>query len=533
MSTAAPHKTAIQRWSLSRPVAFALEDGLLSTKTTFFDYGCGRGGDLKRLHRMGVPVSGWDPAFFPDEDRTPADVVNLGYVVNVIEDPEERAVALCAAWELTQKLLIVSARLDWEARTVAGEFCGDGIVTGKRTFQKFFAQDELRSWIESTIGRPPVAAAPGVFYVFRDTAAEQTLLARRASRPRRVPAVRFTDDLVRERQDILQPLIDFVGLHGRIPAETELDADNVGAIVEVFGSIPRAFSLVRRITGAQHWEAVHHARRDDLLVYLALAAFQKRPRLGDLPDRLRYDIRAFFSSYKSACVEADRLLFSAGDQRAIDRACGEAPVGKILPRALYIHHSALGHLAPLLRIYEGCGRQLAGSIDGVTLVKLSRQWPRISYLAYPDFDRVGHPTLAEAFIADLRRLTLERRDYRRGPNPPVLHRKELFVSGDYPRRARFARLTKQEEKAGLYEYKGDIGHDKQWRMLLERTSVVIRGHRLVRVAPRGPKSVRAVSISPSELEAASENDKSRRSAAPSLVRRATAARKRGSFGQLS
>lgn len=533
MSTAAPHKTAIQRWSLSRPVALALEDGLLSTKTTFFDYGCGRGGDLKRLHRMGVPVSGWDPAFFPDEDRTPADVVNLGYVVNVIEDPEERAVALCAAWELTQKLLIVSARLGWEARTVAGDFCGDGIVTAKRTFQKFFAQDELRGWIESTIGRSPVAAAPGVFYVFRDAAAEQTFLARRATRPRDVPAVRFTDDLFRERQDVLQPLIDFMSLHGRLPAETELDVDNVGAIVEAFGSIPRAFSLVRRVTSAQQWEAVRQTRRDDLLVYLALAAFRKRPRLGDLPDRLRYDIRAFFSSYKSACAEADRLLFSAGEQGAVDRACGKAPVGKVLPGALYIHHSALGHLAPLLRVYEGCGRQLAGAIDGVTLVKLSRRWPRISYLAYPDFDRVGHPALAEAFIADLRKLTLDRRDYRRGPNPPVLHRKELFVSGGYPGRARFARLTEQEEKAGLYDYEGDIGRDKQWRMLLERTSVAIRGHRLVRVASREPKSLGGVSISPSELDAAPEDDKPRRSTAPSLLPRATTVRKERPVGRPS
>ena len=120
MSTTGAHKTAIQRWSLSRPVSLALDDGLLSTETTFFDYGCGRGGDLLRLHKMGVPVAGWDPAFFPDEARTPADVVNLGYVVNVIEDPEERAVALYAAWELAQRLLVVSARLEWEARTVAG-----------------------------------------------------------------------------------------------------------------------------------------------------------------------------------------------------------------------------------------------------------------------------------------------------------------------------------------------------------------------------------------------------------------------------
>ena len=531
MSTAAPHKTAIQRWSLSRPVALALEDGLLSTKTTFFDYGCGRGGDLKRLHQMGVPVSGWDPAFFPDEERTPADVVNLGYVVNVIEEPEERAVALCAAWELTQKLLIVSARLDWEARTVAGDFHSDGIVTSKRTFQKFFAQDELRGWIQATIRCSPVAAAPGVFYVFRDTPAEQTFLARRATRPRRVPAVPLTDDLFRERQDVLQPLIDFVGHHGRLPAGVELDDDAAGAIVEVFGSISRAFSLVRRVTDAEHWETVRQARRDDLLVYLALAAFRERPKFNRLPERLRYDIRAFFGTYKSVCEEANRLLFSAGEQRAVDRACREAPVGKVLPDALYIHHSAVGHLAPLLRVYEGCGRQLAGSIDGVTLVKLGRRQPRISYLVYPDFDRVGHPALAEAFIADLRRLTLERRDYRRGPNRPLLHRKELFVSAGYPGRARFARLTKQEEKAGLYDHKGDIGHDKQWRMLLERGNMAIRGHRLVRVAPTQQKSLGVVSTSPSELDAMPEDDTPRPSAAPSFLQHTTAARKESSLGR--
>ena len=60
-----------------------------------------------------------DPAFFPDETRTPADVVNLGYVINVIEDPAERVVVLAAAWELARKVLIVSARLDWEATDAA------------------------------------------------------------------------------------------------------------------------------------------------------------------------------------------------------------------------------------------------------------------------------------------------------------------------------------------------------------------------------------------------------------------------------
>ena len=91
--------------------------------------------------------------------------MNLGYVINVIEEPADRVVVLAAAWELASKVLIVSARLDWEATDTALNFQGDGIVTGKRTFQKFFTQEELRQWIEQGLNRRPVAAAPGIFYV--------------------------------------------------------------------------------------------------------------------------------------------------------------------------------------------------------------------------------------------------------------------------------------------------------------------------------------------------------------------------------
>ena len=469
----------MQRWALSRPVALALEDGLLSTKTTFFDYGCGRGGDLLRLHKMGVSVSGWDPAFFPDEERTPADVVNLGYVVNVIEDPEERAVALCAAWDLAQKLLIVSARLEWEARTVAGDFQGDGIVTRKRTFQKFFAQDELRDWIHSAVGRSCVAAAPGVFYVFRVTADEQSFVAGRLTRPRRVPTVQFSEEVFEQRQDILKPVMDFVSQRGRLPVDVELDV--APQIKELFGGIARAFSLIRRVTGPDQWETIRRERRDDLLVYLALAAFGKRPKLSSLPETLRYDIRAFFGTYKAACAEADGLLFSAGDQDAINRACGQTPVGKVLPGALYVHHSALPHLPPLLRVYEGCGRQLAGAVEGLTLIKLARQRPQVSYLVYPDFDTVGHPLLAETYVADLARLELHRRDYRRSENPPILHRKELLVAADYRGRLRFERLTAAEERLGLYDTPRLIGTRNGWAALLQSRGIGLRGHRTVRL----------------------------------------------------
>ena len=478
MSATRADLTAIRRTSLSRPVARAVADGLVRQDRTLFDYGCGRGDDLLRLHGTGIAVSGWDPAFFPDEERMPADVVNLGYVVNVIEDPDERVVVLVAAWSLARKVLIVSARLDWEATDAALDFQGDGIVTGKRTFQKFFTQEELRQWIEGVLHRHPIAAAPGIFYVFRDATDEQSFAANRIARRGQVPGIEQCQKLVADHQELLEPLMTFVTQRGRLPVDGELPT--ASQLPQIFGSVARAFSLVRRVTGTDRWDRIRLERRADVLVYLALAAFPKRPRFGSLSDELRHDIRAFFGSYKTGCTEANALLFSAGDQDAVDRACRDAAVGKLLPDALYVHRTAVEHLPPVLRVYEGCGRQVAGAVDDLTLVKLFRRRARVSYLAYEDFDRVPHPVLRSAVVADLKRLDIHYRDYTRSANPPVLHRKELFVADDYPARPRFARLTAREDRLGLLNPTSTIGTRAGWLAVLADHGVSIHGHRIVR-----------------------------------------------------
>ena len=478
MSITRADRTAIRRTALSRPVAIAIADGLIHKEQTFFDYGCGRGDDLLRLHRMGISVSGWDPAFFPDEERSAADVVNLGYVVNVIEDPTERIIVLSAAWELARKVLIVSARLDWEATDDAVDFQSDGIVTGKHTFQKFFTQQELCQWIEQVLDRRPVAAAPGIFYVFREEADAQSFAVNRVSRQRRIPDIEQCQEFVSDHKELVETLVAFVTERGRLPVYAELAT--APQLTQVFGSVARAFALLRRATDSDRWNSVREERRADVLVYLALAAFSKRPRFGALPDELRHDIRAFFGSYKSGCTEADALLFSAGDQDALERACRTASVGKLLPEALYVHHTALEHLPPLLRVYEGCGRQLAGAVEGLTLVKLFRRRARVSYLAYEDFDRVAHPALRSAVVADLKRLDLHFRDYTSSMNPPVLHRKELFVADDYPARERFARLSAREDRLGLLDASSTIGTRNGWLAVLSNAGMSIHGHRVIR-----------------------------------------------------
>ena len=108
--------------------------GSFTPKPRSFDYGCGRGDDLRVLSSRGIRCQGWDPVYAPDTERRRADVVNLGYVVNVIEDPQERAAALHNAWALTRQVLVVAARLSLEAPPTGQRPYRDGFLTQLGTF---------------------------------------------------------------------------------------------------------------------------------------------------------------------------------------------------------------------------------------------------------------------------------------------------------------------------------------------------------------------------------------------------------------
>jgi DNA phosphorothioation-associated putative methyltransferase len=479
------HNTAIARTDLSRPVALVLDDGLLTPETTFFDYGCGRGGDVHRLAALGYDVAGWDPAYRPDGELRSSDIVNLGFVINVIEDSAERAQALKIAWSLTRDMLVVAARLDWEARSVPGRPYGDGILTAKGTFQRFYAQEELRAWIDVTLGVRSIAAAPGVFYVFRDEMRAQSFLAARVRRrplPRpRTPAPRrprVSEMLYEAHRSVLDAIVAFIGARGRAPEPFELP--EAAAAQEQFGSVRAALAVVRRISGEASWRATKRSATEDLTVYLALATFCGRPKFTGLPVDIQVDVKAFFGSYKEACAAADALLVRLGDQSAIDRACRESVVGKLTLEALYVHVTALPRLDPLLRVYEGCARTLTGTVDRANIIKLNRIEPKVGYQVYPGFDHDPHPALEASVRADLRRLHVKYRDFTRSDNPPILHRKETFVAEGYPGRDKFARLTAQEERLGLLADAALIGTRERWEQLVEHKGLRFAGHRLVR-----------------------------------------------------
>lgn len=475
----ARHKTAITRHDLSRPIRRAIDDGVLELGMTVFDYGCGKGSDVRLLRRAGYEAVGWDPYYAPQESKMRANVVNLGYVVNVIEDAAERREALRLACSLARRVLVVAAQTVDDSRGAERLSFGDGVVTRRDTFQKYFRQDELRRFIEETLGREPVAAEVGVFYVFIDETDHQLFLARKAARRRRMAPreVLTIEQRLAPFRDLLQAFAGAVDELGRLPRPSEFERLN--ELRDAIGTPKRCVRLCEQVLKGFSLDAARKRRADDLLVYIALSRFQSRPQFSVLPEPLQWDIHDLFGSYARACELGDELLFRIGQPGVIDAACQASPVGKLLPQALYVHASAVDQLPSELRVYVGCGRAIVGEMPDATVLKLKRAEPKISYLAYPTFDKCAHPALATSTKVDLRRKEVFVRRYVDSENPPILHRKETFVDAGYPGRAKFAALTAKEEAAGVFDEPG-IGFEKQWKEILGRAGLFVRGHQLCR-----------------------------------------------------
>ncbi len=483
------HRAALVRRSLSRPVRLALETKLFDQNSTFFDYGCGYGGDVKRIAEQGYQSAGWDPYYSPNTPLVSSDLVNLGYVINVIECQTERREALVQAWELTQQVLIVAAQILIDDRDRGIMVYGDGVITRRNTFQKYYEQEELKTYIDQVLNVDAIPIDLGVYLVFRDQTVAQNFRASRfrsrVSSPRiQTPVQRFED-----YEDLLKPLMQFVSDRGRLPLIGELPEEDT--IVAEFATIKRAFKVILQATDPQEWERVADQRRQDFLVYLALSNLSHRPKLSQLSEPVKNDIKGLFGSYKKACALADVMLYSMGNRDVIADCCFKSEIGQKRSKSLWVHLSVLEQLDPLLRLYEGCANRTIGRLEGATLVKFHIKSPKITYLFYPEFDSDPHPALQTSMEIDLRDLRVKYRRYQ-GPNSPILHRKEAFVTPDYHNYEKFVKLTRQEENWGLLDDFQAIQTRQNWLKCLEDHCAEIRGHRVYWRTDADPYKVKLI-----------------------------------------
>lgn len=469
------HKAALTRNDFSKPVRLALEAGLFTPEITFFDYGCGQGGDIERVANLGYTSSGWDPYYRRDTLLNSADVVNLSYVINVIESPAERREALIKAWELTCKVLIVAAQV-LIAQGNSQIAYGDGVITSRNTFQKYYDQEELKLYIDQVLGVDAIPVALGIYFVFRDEAQAQSFRASRFRSRVTVPKIQLASKRFEDYKELLTPLMTFVTERGRLPTKDELLQESLNA---EFGNLRRAFQVVLQATNQQEWDAISDRRRQDLLVYLALSHFSHRPKLRDLALVVQTDIKCLFGSYQQACAAADLMLMSLGNLNIIAERCRSSLIGQKRLNSLQVHVSAIEALDPLLRLYEGCASRTIGRPEQATVVKFHFHKPKITYLFYPEFDTKPHPTLHTSMQIDLRDLHVHYQDYHPSDNSPLLHQKDLLVTPDYPLYEKFAKLSRQEEDWGLLDDFRLIGDRQGWLKCLEDHCAELKGHRVV------------------------------------------------------
>jgi DNA phosphorothioation-associated putative methyltransferase len=470
------HRAAIRRTEPSLPLKCLVRDNLLIDGTTFFDYGCGYGDDLEQVKRLGLVANGWDPAYRPDEAVHEADIVNLGYVINVIEDQTEREETLRAAWSLARKVFAVAARIAVDG-SGDGEFeFGDGVITRIQTFQKYYSQAELRQYLEQILGAEAIPAAPGVFYLFKDPALRESFSASKYRRRSFAPRRRASEVEFERHRELLEDLIRVSADLARLPFDDEFE--RTADVIANFGSLKRAFKLIRKVTGSDPWDTLRQSRIDDLRVYLALARFPKRPSFSQLPVGMQRDIKEFFGGYKSACDSADILLFDSGRTELVDAACQRSKIGRLTSNALYLHRSAISSLEPILRVFEGCANAYLGDFEDANIVKLHRFSGKISYLACPKFETHPHPPVRRTIKLSLRNLFLQCIDHTENKNPLLLDRKELMIESDHPWQQRFARFSLLEAQHGLIDGSEDMLSALQWHTRLQEAGLMIKGNRL-------------------------------------------------------
>ncbi|MBN3492229.1 DNA phosphorothioation-associated putative methyltransferase [Vibrio neptunius] len=437
------HKTALVRHELSAPMKSLVKHGYLEGSHSIFDYGCGRGDDLRELEAHGLDALGWDPNFQPDNDKVSSDIVNLGFVLNVIEDQDERLEALLGAWDLADKFLVVSVMLANESYIAQFKPYKDGVITSRNTFQKYYAQSEIKAYIERSLQEDAITVAPGIFYIFKDKLEEQQYLQSKYKRhhkwqqltsPEPIEAKDKAKLLITQHHDLFNSFWNTCLELGRIPANDEFEQSE--QVRELIGSHKKVFGLLREMFDTTEFEQAEKSRKEDLLLYFAMGLFEKRKPYTQQPESLKRDIKALFDDYTTALNLAAELLFAIADTDLINKQCEKAHqqlAASLLneQHSLILHRDFIDALPLLLRVYVGAGLQMYGELDEeIDLIKIHITSGKLTLTAYDDFAK-SVPFLVERIKIKMADQDIDFFDYVDEKRRPPLLNKHLYMQNDH------------------------------------------------------------------------------------------------------
>lgn len=474
------HRTALTRYGLSTPMQALWKYGFLNGEHTIFDYGCGRGDDLSALKERGLDAAGWDPHFAPTAPRHEADVVNIGFVLNVIESQTERREALVKAFSLAKHVLVVGVLIGGRSAYEKYRLFRDGVLTARGTFQKYFNQSEFCAYLEEVLKRQPIPVAPGIALVFRTDEGEQRFLVERElqrpraamprpsrerpeERPRTVREPRQPREAKAPRVpkwDAHKPLLDdFWATCVSLGRQAEADEFGAWDELRLVGTPRTVFKRLVDERGSEELLKAREERMGGLSVYLALSLFERRKSFGSLPPSVQRDIKGCWGSYEAAKAEAELLLFACGRQEAVKAACSDAAnagCGYFADdRYFQTASENVPFLPPLLRIYVGCASRLVGGASSADVIAIDVDKSNIQLLTYDDFVGDPFPCLVESIRVGLRKLHVDFSSFdpTNLQEERVLYFKSRLLMSSHPAKTEQAALEDRLLREGILDGK--------------------------------------------------------------------------------
>jgi DNA phosphorothioation-associated putative methyltransferase len=470
------YKTAILRKKISKPMLTAMEDGWITENESVLDFGCGRGEDLRFLKKLNICIKGYDPHYLPNSYEA-SSIVNLGYVLNVIEDIEERWNTLQLAFDHAINLLIVSVMIR-DSPVYPNEIpYSDGILTSWNTFQKYYTQREFVEYCKR-ITVNCVSAGVGILYLFKNEDWFHNYLNKNKNKTK-ISKEKISTIKEEEHNQILNDFLRIYHDLGRIPTQNEFT--NSKYILKYFKSYELAIqNLQSRIDYSTISES-SSLQKEKYRVSMCRKIIQKNglPKWKDLSNEEQMDCKIFFTDFSSSLDEAVKELKSLSDLSVISKLINESTLGKVLPDDIYIHKDCLNFAPEKLQIYLELGLMILPKDFIYNIIKIARNSWHITFLNYPDFYNSPHPSLHSSMKVLLHKNQLGYRDYSNSENPPILHRKESFLHFSHNEYEKYSALSISEEEAGLLSRR-DIGYKNQWNTLLESEGYKIVDHNLLK-----------------------------------------------------
>lgn len=487
------HKTAITRYDFSLPIKQLLQHEILTPDKSFFDYGCGKGSDLKALNTNGFKAKGWDPAFFPKHSKETAEVVNLGFVINVIEDFHERVDALLSAWDLTKNVLAVSAMLSNPKHTNQFEPYKDGVITSRNTFQKYYSQSELRDFLEKYLLTEAHTVAPGVFFIFKSFEDSERFAQAQTKRKfnwQKLVLPKPTEKdkaalLINQNSEVFEKFWESCLELGRLPKNHD-EFIELNTLKLIVGTPSKALSVLAINSDLKDFETAFEKRREDLIYYFSMSLFQKRTERKITSSRLKNDVTYFFKNKTLAENEAKELLYSLAETEIIQTGVNEI-IALNIPHyyednhSIVFHKSFLDQLPTSIRVYIGCATQLYGGLDNIDLIKVHISSGKVSFMGYDNFDSDVLPVLRERIKVNLWNQTIQFFDYVNKDKQPVLLNASTFMdtkSLSFKKQCAFdKRLTSALPQI---DFKKSI-HRNHLEYLLNEQSLTLKGSKFYKL----------------------------------------------------